>query len=454
MPRVPNTVDKPAPAAQQARSPELYSRRVLLCMAGLTPATITETLYALVVPPTPPLADGGASRHPGDPEAAAFSLPDPLLAPLSAADAAAPTWRPPRLRRERRPFVPFVPTEIHLITTVDGERAMLAGLLEPAGGAPAGVLVQLQADYAEHFGAARIQFGPGNLHVIRHPDGTPVHDFATDEDSQATGNAIVRVLRDLVADDDCAIHASYAGGRKSMSAMLVLAMSLLGRKQDRLSQVLIPQVFEVREFLYPPPQPRVIQVRDGRQISTAEARITLATLPLLRVFDGLGLKLRDPHMSFEAVIELGEMALEKQVIVVKPMTQSVQIGHLACKLTAAEVGLYTLLAVRRLAGAMVADDPKERAGGVRWRRRWKTDTLVGFDAGDPCHLQASRWFDEQEVPVGEVDLRSRVSTINRKLKGAFGPELAEQALIVGPSKGTKGDGIYGLFNADGLYVSG
>ena len=442
----------------QARFPETYPRRVLVCMAGLSPGTITETLFGLVVA-TPPVA-ASASRMPQglEIEIARQSSAAALLGPLSAFNPAQLPGggSPTRARRAPRPFAPFVPTELHLITTADGEQAMLKGLLAPPKGAearyPRGVLAQLQADYAAHFGSTPIAFGPEHVHVIRGADGAPVHDFATMEDSEATGNAILNVLRELVKDEDCAIHASIAGGRKSMGVMLALTMSLLGRQQDRLSQVLIPRVFEVPHFYYPPPQPETMEGYGRQVVSTADARITLAMLPLLRVFDGLDLKLRDPGMSFESVIELGEMALEKQMIVIKPAQQRVQIGHLVCKLTAAETGFYTLLAERRLGGAVVPDDTRERAGGVRWRLRWKTDKTVGFFVDDEHFRRARNWCRKTELPDGTVDLRPRTSTINSKLVKAFGPDLAAQALIVGPQK-TKGDGIYGLFNADGIYIS-
>ena len=64
------------------RRPEQYSRRILLAVTGLSPQVVTETLYALAVRRDPP----------------------------------------------------FVPTEIHLLTTAEGkQRAELALLSEDPG---------------------------------------------------------------------------------------------------------------------------------------------------------------------------------------------------------------------------------------------------------------------------------------------------------------------------------
>jgi CRISPR-associated protein (TIGR02584 family) len=452
------TQKNPAPALPLEQTPERYPRRVLLCMAGLTPATITETLYALVVPPK--AAPAASTAQDADETAGSQATRQGTgwlgaLGGQELPDLGA--WRPTRKRRVPRPFAPFVPTEIHLITTLDGQQAMMgphASLDEPT---LRQAIVQLMDEYPEHFGEdTAIEFGPQNVHLICRADGTPVNDFATEADSEATGNAILGVLRDLVADGDCAIHASYAGGRKSMGAMLVLAMSLLGRKQDRLSQVLIPAAFEGKPFLYPPAKPTTMVIRN-KTVNTRDAHVTLAPLPLLRVFDGLGVKLLDPSLGLEDVIELGEMALEKRAIIVKPLTQTVQIGHLVCRLSPGQIGLYTLLAVRRAAGAVVPGDEKARAGGVRWQGSTEGKPAAGFDPDDRLYRQAAArfglLFDPNPVPDGSVSLKSTVSKLNSRLVEAFGPELAEQALIEGPAKGTRGDGIYGLFNADVLHLS-
>jgi CRISPR-associated protein (TIGR02584 family) len=61
-------------------------------------------------------------------------------------------------------------------------------------------------------------------------------------------------VRELTADPDCAIHASIAGGRKTMGFYLGYALSLFGRPQDRLSHVLVSSPFESNQnFFYPLP---------------------------------------------------------------------------------------------------------------------------------------------------------------------------------------------------------
>ena len=209
--------------------PATFARRALLLVAGLTPQIVTETLYALCVKRT----------------------------------------------------LAFIPTEIHLLTTKEGaERARLMLLGEEPG-----YLRRFCEDY--DLPELMKAFPEENIHVVRGPDGTPLRDIITEEDNAAVADAIMRQVRALAADETCAIHASVAGGRKTMGVALALAMSLFGRPQDALSHVLVSPPFESHpEFFYPPPQPKVLLVGappQQRPVSTEEADVQLAEIPFLRL---------------------------------------------------------------------------------------------------------------------------------------------------------------------------
>ena len=95
-------------------NPERYPRRILLCVAGLSPQIVTETLYALTVT--------------GEPR--------------------------------------FVPTEIHLLTTAEGaERARLTLLSDEPGW-----FHRLRQDY----GLPEIRFTLDTIHILRAADGRPL----------------------------------------------------------------------------------------------------------------------------------------------------------------------------------------------------------------------------------------------------------------------------------------
>lgn len=195
---------------QQAMSgnpqqPETYPRRLLLAVTGLSPQVVTETLYALA-----------CNRQP-----------------------------------------PFVPTEIHLITTAEGrQRAELALLSEDPGW-----FHRLCKDYA----LPPIAFDASNIHTVEDDRGRPLDDIRSPEDNERLADRVTDLVRQLTADEQAALHVSIAGGRKTMGFYLGYALSLFGRPQDRLSHVLVSEPFESSwEFFYPTPYSRIITTRDNK----------------------------------------------------------------------------------------------------------------------------------------------------------------------------------------------
>jgi CRISPR-associated protein (TIGR02584 family) len=109
----------------EAMNPEDYPRRPLLCVTGLSPQIVTETLYALAV------------------------------------------MSEPR----------FVPTEIHLLTTADGaEHARLTLLSDEPGW-----FHHLCQDY----GLPDIRFTLDTIHILRDAEGRLLRDIREVADNEA-----------------------------------------------------------------------------------------------------------------------------------------------------------------------------------------------------------------------------------------------------------------------------
>ncbi|MBK8964255.1 MAG: TIGR02584 family CRISPR-associated protein [Candidatus Competibacteraceae bacterium] len=115
-------------------NPESYPRRILLCVAGLSPQIVTETLYALTVT--------------GEPR--------------------------------------FVPTEIHILTTAEGaERARLTLL-----GDEPGWFQRLRQDY----GLPEIRFDLDTIHLLRAADGRLLDDASSTQPRRSQADARCRRL--------------------------------------------------------------------------------------------------------------------------------------------------------------------------------------------------------------------------------------------------------------------
>ncbi|MDQ5911230.1 MAG: family CRISPR-associated protein [Pseudomonadota bacterium] len=274
-------------------NPECYPRRRLLCVSGLSPQIVTETVYALAV--------------------------------LSESH--------------------FIPTDIHLLTTVEGaERARLTLLSDEPGW-----FHRLRADY----GLPDMHFPLEQIHILRDAEGRLLHDIRSVEDNEAIADAITALVRELTADPDCAVHASIAGGRKTMGFYLGYALSLFGRSQDRLSHVLVSSPFETNaNFFYPSPTPKVIfaNLPDQRPLDASAAEVTLAPIPFVRLRDGLQEHLLDPCASFSAVVAQAQRNLAAPVLTLDPLTGQVRCGETPLTLPPVDFAFYAWLAKRALAG--------------------------------------------------------------------------------------------------------
>jgi hypothetical protein len=158
-------------------------------------------------------------------------------------------------------------------------------------------------------------------------------------------------VRELTADPDCAIHASIAGGRKTMGFYLGYALSLLGRPQDRLSHVLVSSPFESNlDFFYPTLQERVIYTPDGRPLDTSAATVMLADIPFVRLRDGLQETLLEPGASFSAVVAQAQRNLAAPHLTLDPANCQVQCGKTTLILPPVDFAFYAWLARRALIG--------------------------------------------------------------------------------------------------------
>lgn len=157
--------------------------KILLCLCGLTPQVITETLYALAVDQKP-------------------------------------AW---------------IPDELHVITTESGRLLAEEKLLHPSHGG----FYQLCSEYK----IPSPKFDAQTIHVITGED-RPMYDIRSQADNSQLADSIVYVVRSLCEKNDTMVHASLTGGRKTMSFYLGMAMQLFAKDTDQLSHVLVRPPFE------------------------------------------------------------------------------------------------------------------------------------------------------------------------------------------------------------------
>lgn len=295
-------------------------KNLLLCVAGDTPAIITETLWAL---------------------------------------------------KEKGVVI----DEIRVITTLEGREKILSGKINRRGAADESLLdrehgqfFRFLRDYPQ---IGNIKFDENCLYILtnrktgvpspRDDDRERLTDILTDEDNEKAANQICEIVRELTEDEDLRIHASIAGGRKTMSLYLMTAMQLYGRNDDSMSHVLVSKEVEfgAPKFFYRTPQPEPIldpmgkpKTRaDGSVLTTDDIRIYLADIPFIRL-RGVGAKLLNKPVENYAgfVTEMRnelkflESASELRIT---PKDRTILMATRDVKLPLRQMFVYTLFAYFR-----------------------------------------------------------------------------------------------------------
>lgn len=167
------------------------------------------------------------------------------------------------------------PDRITIITTAKGRDKVWQGLHTD------GHLAAL----CRELGRPELNFTRDDIQVVPGADGTLVEDARSRDDHEAMANFITDRIRELTADDQVRLHASIAGGRKTMTFYLGYAMSLFGRHDDKLTHVLVSERFENRpDFYYPTRESKPLALRNGETVpvDAKDAEVILADIPFVR----------------------------------------------------------------------------------------------------------------------------------------------------------------------------
>lgn len=194
-------------------------RNILLAIMGTSPQVLTETLYAIYM--------------------------------------------------QGKPF----PDEVYLITSANAKMKAMEWLFDE------GQIERLKA----HHGLPDFKFKKSHILLMKHANGDVVLNGREEEDQQGIADSIVRIVSKFTEDENCRIHASIAGGRKTMAFYLGYAMSIFGREQDVLSHVFVSQDFEFSEqFFFPTLDDNYI-LNNDKLLNTKHAQVTLAEIPFVRM---------------------------------------------------------------------------------------------------------------------------------------------------------------------------
>lgn len=372
-------------ADAMSSQPTNNQRRILLAVTGLSPQVVTETLYALAA----------------DPE------------------------------REQA----WVPTEIHLITTTRGAENARLQLLHPV----TGWFWRLLNDYR----LPPIRFDESSVHLIERADGTPLDDIRDDVDNRLAADTITEWVRRLTGDPYSEVHASIAGGRKTMGFFLGYAMSLYGRPQDRLSHVLVSSPYESStEFFYPTPYSQVIRKprSDNEVLDASHARVWLGDIPFVRLRNELDVASRQrTGAAFADAVQSVQDSLSSQRLCIDLSRREVLLGRERVVLRPVDLAMLLWVIERQKAECPV-------------RRNKVSCDEAHRDAAEFLRVYESLHWDTQDDQTRTHErLREgllkdffdeRLSRLRNSFRRALGEVRAEPYLI--RARGARGHSVYTL----------
>ncbi|EHZ2645095.1 CRISPR-associated ring nuclease Csm6 [Vibrio parahaemolyticus] len=234
-----------------------------------------------------------------------------------------------------------MPEEVFVITTANSKKTLEKGLFED------GHWQQLVEDYQ----LPEIHFDSENICLIEDDHGNVLSDAKTESDQSVMADFITRKVAELTADDNLAIHASIAGGRKTMAFYMGYAMSLYGREQDVLSHVFVDDDFEfVSDFYYPTPYDKYIVGRDkNKVINTKDAQVTLAEIPFVRMrrqVDAAMFTQMHQHSFSKTVSAMNSASSNELCVSINSTSKTLKVAGISLKLTGKELAIYLFFLTR------------------------------------------------------------------------------------------------------------
>lgn len=373
-------------ASSYATSPSVFPKKILLVASGMSPQVLTETLYALLHEETP-----------------------------------------------------FVPDEVHMVTTTIGKDGAVTQLLAEGDGQ----YHRFCRDYQFSESAFKQDF----IHVIRDENKNELTDIVTREDNENAADYITNLIREFTEDDSSSLHVSLAGGRKTMSYFTGYALSLYGRPQDRLSHVLIDAGYEgLRDFYYPTPVSSIIIDRHGQELDASMAQVSLADIPFIRLRDDLPGQLIKGKQSFRKTIETMRLIEEPLSLGFDtPKQKTVYCSGIAIEMPPAEYAFYDFIVNERQAvNGELTCMPYEIIGkDGKDTGKDKHYAELFIKCLERCNVFAKdTTSDALKDGMSESYFKERVARVKKLLTAVLGKRVAEPYIIT--VRGGRGSRLYGI----------
>jgi CRISPR-associated protein (TIGR02584 family) len=323
--------------------------------------------------------------------------------------------------------------EIKVITTTRGKKEIWLNLMLGKSGQP-GMLQQLINDY--HLNP--IHFCEDNIFVITDDQGIQLEDARTEAEHRALADFITQIVQQETEKADQIVHASIAGGRKTMTFLLGYAMSLYGRHEDTLSHILVDEPYESSDFYYPTPYSLAIRSRFGKTEDAKDAKVSLAFIPFVRLRQELPEHLLSGKVSYTQAVTILNLAHQPFILEVEVSKKQLRIEEYVIHLPPAEMAFYWWFLDQQLTQDAPLASPPKHVPTLDYAEQYAAcySVLTDYMSADALF---DTIFDHGEYGKGmEAQFfAERKTRVNKAIEQVVGREIAQQ---IGIQQAAKRDG--------------
>ncbi|OGU42407.1 MAG: CRISPR-associated protein [Ignavibacteria bacterium RIFOXYB2_FULL_35_12] len=263
-------------------------KNILICVTGLTPQIVTETLFCLAV-------------------------------------------------KEKVPV-----DELYIITTLRGREVILGR--DKASQTPKVPLINEIVNLCSKYKVKKPKFENDNAHIIvAKEESLELSDIRTDKHNILFPNKVCEFIKTISAQPDTTLNCSISGGRKTMSVHLAFALTLFGRENDRLLHVLTSEENEFKDF-YP------VNKKEAKELELSEipyVRLRSLISSTIKEENFLSRKYSDIVKFTQKQLKI---IYDKRLLLLDINTQKVKYGNQSIKLEPLEFALYFKFVEAKLEG--------------------------------------------------------------------------------------------------------
>ncbi len=322
---------------------------------------------------------------------------------------------------------PIIPSRVIVVTTQAGRRRIADDLFVPLaafGGRCAWDAMRdaLAAEGYDLTGKLRFGTTGDDVRVLTATEAATgrsmeLADLRNRAENEATADFLLDQVRGITANPDTCLIASIAGGRKTMGALLYACMTLAGREGDRITHILVNEPFETLPgFFFPsqpgPPLPNRAGTHD---YLPASAIIELADVPFVPIRNLFQRELGRAAGTFSTLVascrsEIRQRAAEDLRLELFFHRPTLRLNQTEMKLTEREQHLLLCLANRaKHALPPIPSYAHAIDALAQHAREWQCLIDDGrLKSGSP---QAPTFHEEQDIRRVLSDLRKKLKSL-------------------------------------------